>query len=147
MSHEPPDAFWDKLAMEDARRKARARSMTKNLNSLRDEALRIATEHGFTDASVGEDIALMHSELSEALEAYRSGHGVNTLWYEGPQGQVSDTPEGEIRKPCGVRSELADVIIRILHFAGKHKIDIEEGVLEKMKFNETRAFKHGGKKL
>lgn len=42
-----------------------------NLNKLRDEALRIATAHGFTGSTVGEDIALMHSELSEALEDHR----------------------------------------------------------------------------
>lgn len=45
-----------------------------HLNELRDNCLRIAVEHGFTDASVGEDIALMHSELSEALEDHRHGH-------------------------------------------------------------------------
>lgn len=42
--------------------------MGKGLNELRDEALRIAVEHGFKDASIPEDVALMHSELSELLE-------------------------------------------------------------------------------
>jgi hypothetical protein len=43
------------------------------LNQLCDAALRIANDHGFTDATPGEDIALMHSELSEALEDIRAG--------------------------------------------------------------------------
>jgi NTP pyrophosphatase (non-canonical NTP hydrolase) len=42
---------------------------------------------------------------------------------------------------------LADVIIRILHFSGKHGIDIEQAVREKMLYNESRPMKHGGKKL
>jgi NTP pyrophosphatase (non-canonical NTP hydrolase) len=108
--------------------------MSKSLNELRDEAFRIATEHGFTENTVGEDIALMHSELSEALEDYRGGHPPNLMWFDAA-------------KPCGVPSELADTIIRVLHFAGKHGIDIEAAVAAKMAYNETRPFKHGGKKI
>lgn len=131
----------------------------KGLNDLRDEALRIAVEHGFTDASVLEDIALMHSELCEACEAYRDGHAVNDLWYEDKEhpGRKNDamfvkTSRGAFdlenpRKPCGVPSEMADVIIRVLHFCGKHSIDIEGAVRDKMFFNESRPHKHGGKKL
>jgi hypothetical protein len=55
---------------------------SKGLNDLRDEALRIAVEHGFTDASVGEDIALIHSEASEALEDHREGRSPTEVWYE-----------------------------------------------------------------
>jgi NTP pyrophosphatase (non-canonical NTP hydrolase) len=105
------------------------------LNELRDKARANAVAHGFTDATVGEDIALMHSELSEALEDYRN-NSVDLTWYE-----------GDNDKPCGVPSEMADVIIRVLDFCGKHNINIERAVLEKMAYNETRPFKHGGKKL
>jgi NTP pyrophosphatase (non-canonical NTP hydrolase) len=104
------------------------------LNELRDEALRIAKDHGFTGASVGEDIALMHSELSEALEDHRDGLAANEMTYSGS-------------KPCGIPSEMADVIIRVLHFCGKHHIDIEKAVREKMAYNESRPFKHGGRTL
>lgn len=104
-----------------------------NLNELRDEALRIAVEHGFKDASVPEDIALMHSELSEALEDYRNGLSPNLLEYD------------QYVKPVGIPSEMADVIIRVLHFCGKHKIDIEYAVKVKMQYNESRPYKHGNK--
>lgn len=145
----------------------------KTLNDWRDDAHRIAREHGFKDASIGEDVALMHSELSELLEDHRRGEPPTKVWYEevvplvlngetividgkgkaitrtlrhetmfGPAGSTDlDRP----RKPCGIPSELADVIIRALHFAGKHGIDIEKAVEEKMRFNATRPFKHGKK--
>jgi len=149
---------------------------SKSLNDWRDEAHRIAREHGFKDATVAEDIALMHSELSEALEDERDGKGPKDIWYEekipafnekGERIVVDGKPafvairhdrpfpklangEWDIEhpyKPCGIRSEIADVMIRALHFAGKHGIDIEQGVREKMHYNETREHKHGDKKL
>lgn len=116
----------------------------KGLNTLRDEALRIAVEHGFKDATVGEEIALMHSELSEALEAYREGKKVNEVYYE-HKTQLPGMPVAGAAKPCGIPSEMADVIIRVLHFCGKHEIDIEKAVIEKMKYNESRPFMHGKK--
>ncbi len=97
------------------------------------ECKRIADEHGFTDATAGEDIALMHSELSEALEDVR-----NVKWE-----MVLD----EKGKPTGVPSELADTVIRIFHFCGKHNIDLAAAVNAKMKYNESRPYKHGGKVL
>lgn len=125
------------------------------LNALRDEALRIATEHGFKDASVGEDIALMHSELSEALEDHRTGKLPADVWYELKDGRafntldaVQDAGYAELDgKPCGIPSEMADTMIRILHFCGKHKIDIARAVAEKMRYNDSRPMKHGGKVL
>jgi hypothetical protein len=102
-----------------------------SLNKLRDEALRIAIEHGFTEASVLEDYALMHSEISEATEDSRDGRLPHEAW---------ERADG---KPCGVPSEMADVIIRVMHFCGKHGIDIEKAVAEKMRFNASREFKHG----
>lgn len=123
------------------------------LNSMRDEAFQIAKDHGFTDASVGEDIALMHSELSEALEALRDGYKPNQFFYEEKSGKkIIQIHVGQVRekglplfKPAGIPTELADCIIRILHFCGKHNIDIERAVKEKMEYNKTRPFKHGGK--
>ncbi len=103
---------------------------------LKTECKRIADEHGFTDATPGEDIALMHSELSEALEDIRKGKPMSELTYE-----------GEKRKPVGVPSELADVVIRVMHFCGKHGINLGKAILEKMAYNESRPFKHGGKIL
>lgn len=139
----------------------------KGLNELSEDAARTAKAHGFDDASVGEEIALQHSELSEALEDYRKGHSPTAKWWEEKvQAFTSDgsaiidagkpvyvaikhfvprSLEGKLYKPCGIPSEIADVIIRALHFSGKYGINIEEEVAEKMAYNETREFKHGKK--
>ena len=80
-----------------------------------------ATAKGFHDPprEFGTDIALLHSELSEALEAHRHGNM--------PQ----------------VAEELADVAIRLGDTCGKLGIDLESEVLTKMQVNEARPKKHG----
>jgi len=131
--------------------------LAASLNTLRDEAHRIASEKGFSaEQHPAVDIALMHSELSEALEVLRCDLGTGADWtkttYSYPgvnrltdKAVVQNIATGEdVRgKPEGVPAELADTIIRILHFCGKHKIDIEAAVHEKMAYNESRPHKHG----
>lgn len=104
------------------------------LNTLCEEAHTNAVNKGWYEEprTFGEIIALCHSELSEALEDHRDGHGLSEIYFEGD-------------KPCGIPTELADVLIRIFDFCGHHQIDLEEAVWEKMQFNATRPHKHGGK--
>lgn len=120
-------------------------SDAESLNDLRDLCLQIAKDHGFTDASIGEDIALIHSELSEALEEHRKGRESEWIWYEnefGGPAEWRDPITERLNKPCGIPIEMADAIIRILHFCGKHDIDIGRAVLEKIEYNKTRPYKH-----
>ena len=76
----------------------------------------------------------MHSELSEALEEYRS-HGEKKL-YKGPDG-----------KPEGFIFELADTIIRIADLSGQLDLNLEKALQIKMEFNQTRPYRHGNKKI
>lgn len=99
------------------------------------EAHEISKSKGFyeTPPSIPERIALMHSELSEALESYREGQ---PLYFYGEKG-----------KPEGLVAELADAVIRIADICGHLGVDLEQAIQEKMAYNRTRPYKHGGKLL
>lgn len=91
------------------------------------------SEQQIIAALVNELLAL----VSEALEDIRNNKGMTQIWYE-KDGDGND-------KPCGIPIEMADIIIRVLHFCGKHNIDIRTAVLEKMKYNDSRPYLHGKK--
>ncbi|WP_342439997.1 hypothetical protein NSS79_15325 [Paenibacillus sp. FSL L8-0436] len=103
------------------------------------------------DRSFGEIIALIHSEASEALEDYRKGNHPGNVWYERrlPEGGIQTVLEMErsTDKPCGIPSELADIVIRVFDVCGRYGIDLEEAIQEKMTYNTTRPQRHGGKVL
>lgn len=111
------------------------------LNAYRDECFQTTEEKGFhaKPNQPGELIALAHSELSEALEEVRDGHGLNEVYYK--------IDKNGLNKPEGVPVELADVIIRIFDMCGLWGIDIEKVVREKMDYNKTRPYQHGGRIL
>ena len=80
---------------------------------------------------ISSKIALMHSELSEALEALRR----------------RDPPSDHIPPYSGMEEEFADVIIRIMHVAHALELRVGEAIIKKIEFNGNRPYKHGGKKI
>lgn len=120
----------------------------KSIPELIEEAHENAIEHGWweEERSFGEQIALMHSELSEALEEHRNDHAPDELYFSG-KGYIAPQPTECCKKPEGIPIELADVVIRIFDTCGKYGIDLEKAILEKMAYNKTRPYKHGGKKI
>ena len=109
-----------------------------------------AAKHGFWNPApeFGTAIALIHSELSEALEEMRAGNKIRPgapvpmLYYSGG-GYVATGPTKACTKPEGVAVELADAVIRIADLCGHLGIDLEAAIALKMEYNETRPFKHG----
>lgn len=89
-----------------------------------------AKDKGFSNdckEHVGIGISLMHSELSELLEAYRHGNPLSE--------KIAGFSEAE--------EELADLFIRALHFAEKHNLDLGAAIIAKMRYNLTREHMHG----
>ena len=134
-----------------------------DIKELVEKAHQGAAEKGFWDHApeFGTLIALVHSELSEALEEARKGKPSDQNYYEcrfedkKPQicqgfnnaCLVSESKRKECgyAKPCGVPSELADAVIRIADMCGGLGIDLDAAITEKMAFNANRPYKHGKK--
>lgn len=68
-------------------------------------------------------LALIHSEASEALEAFRKDDGENFV------------------------EEMADVLIRVLDCVAAFTDDFDAVVRDKMERNRQRGFRHGGKRV
>lgn len=75
---------------------------------------------------VATKLALMQSELSEAVEANRKN-------------EMDD----KLKHRPGLDVELADCVIRILDFCGYYNIDIGDIIAEKLEYNRSRPYKHG----
>lgn len=76
---------------------------------------------GFWESeNIAEKLALVHSEVSEALEGYRKDKNDNNM--------------GE---------EMADIVIRCMDICGYLKIDLIDEIVAKFKKNLDRPYKHG----
>ena len=130
--------------------------MKKTLNQLRDEAYKNAVEHGFHDddnnfsisksvfhALFAQRIALIHSELSEALEADRKERFADLRSFDDSLQPFEDKFKAYIKDT--IQDELADTIIRVLDLCGWLEIDIQRHVELKMKYNSERESMHGKK--
>jgi len=103
-----------------------------NMNELAKEIIAINTANGWNvlkpeqwddTYKVPAILALIHSEVSEALEGFRKNDAANFA------------------------EEMADVLIRVLDCTGGLGIDIDAAVRAKLEKNKTRGFRHGGKKV
>lgn len=113
-------------------------SWAKGVRDLQTYCWQVAEDHGWheeqDDRLFVEKLCLIHSEVSECLEEYRSGKAFTLTYY------------GEGGKPEGIGIELADAIVRICDVAEMYQIDLAAALQEKMAYNETRPYRHGEKK-
>lgn len=97
--------------------------MAVTIKNLTELVMQQAKEKGFgtkpDEINLAEKIALIHSEISEAFEAYR---------HKNMDGKD------------GFKEELGDAVQRILHLAGIFNIDIEKEILKKLEQNKNRKW-------
>lgn len=104
----------------------------KEWNKLSKRIYKISLKNGFwkeDGRNDGEAIALIHSEISEALEAMRDGNPISN--------KIMDYNK--------VEEELADAVIRIMDYAFGKDLDVAGAVLAKIEYNKNREFLHGKK--
>ena len=109
------------------------------LNKLAERIHEDAKDRGWEDGAspwdrFGENMALITSELSEALEEWRNW---NNIIYFKPENPT---------KPEGIGVELADALIRLLHVCSVLNIDLDYIVELKMAYGRGRTYRHGGKR-
>jgi NTP pyrophosphatase (non-canonical NTP hydrolase) len=114
----------------------------RSLAEVAQECWQVAEDHGFhgpvpphgQKRTFGDSCALVHSEVSEAFEAWRK-HG-EMADYAGPDG-----------KPEGPAAELADVVIRCFDAAiedcGLSAEELTQLIEDKIAYNRKRPHKHG----
>jgi len=74
-------------------------------------------------------IALMHSELSEAVEYLRK--------------KEQPAMDDKVPELTGEAAEMADTVIRILDYCGAFGINLGDAIAKKYAYNTGRPYKHG----
>lgn len=104
-----------------------------NINEFSDRVFATQERNwGHIQRSPVEDLALIVTEVAEAIEDIRDGN-------------LEASFDG--LKPVGLPSEVADILIRTFNFAQRMGIDVEAALELKATYNDTRPIAHGGKKL
>lgn len=138
------DGYWHPAILQGSNFRSGVTDFS--LNELADMVHELAWEKGWHDDNISEDAFVesatnnLHNEVSELHEAWRN----NKLrdWCDKAQKMIT---AGIVPLTC-LEEELADILIRVLDNARRLKVDIQKAVICKHQFNETRPYRHGGKR-
>lgn len=138
-------------------------------NGFHDGSLNVRQQGEVSLPQVALKLALIHGEISEALEELRDDPrkldtyinvpGIGALWVEDLEHlkaeQLRDiaialdcepwqiAAKMQTKKPEGFVVELADAVIRVLDLAGALGVDLESAMLAKHDYNKSRPYRHG----
>lgn len=134
------------------------------INDLSKQIHAINVKNGFyeNEKNIGEMLALIHSEVSEALECDRKNKYSTRLLLAARAAKEGEEPMSlyellPIVKDLDYKQhfeklfkdtfedELADIMIRVMDLAAYKGIDLETHIKAKMKYNSMREYKHGKK--
>lgn len=121
--------WWDEPAYKERVRELLTGTHRYSSEKAHREAVDAALA-AIPDYNPAEKIALMHSELSEALEGLRG-----------------DNKSDKLENFTAEEEELADAVIRAMDYAGKRGLRLAEAIVVKGNYNISRPYKHGGKKF
>ena len=138
--------------------------MSKSIKEMTEYVHSIAKSHGFWEDTelllstsemdkkplrsmiFAQKIALIHSELSEALEADRKGKWASVEEYEESSRTLEDTDMKNIMFKINIKDsvedEIADAAIRIMDLCGYLGINLEWHIEKKAEYNNSRPYKH-----
>lgn len=123
--------------------------METKLNEVSKEVYEANKLKGFDvkKENLGQTLCLIHSEISEALEAIRKNRYANLSYFEIDDKKFSDIVSFESNfKTCikdSFEDKIADTFIRLIDLVGAFDIDIDRHIELKRRYNSLREFKHG----
>ena len=123
-----------------------------NLNEISKQVYEANKLKGFDvkNENIGQTLCLIHSEISEALEAIRKDKHANLSrmnFILGDKAVKSEEEHFKSKFEMHIKDtfedEIADTFIRLMDLVGALEIDIDKHIELKRRFNSLRDYKHG----
>jgi hypothetical protein len=126
------------------------------VTELQQQLYKTNADHGFNDPYITMDqkMLLVIREITEAVEELRAGKTPVQIYFPGlvlaredkpSMDQIFEFAVEQKVKPEGFPIELVDAIIRLFNMVSDLGYSVEQLVVLKDAYNQSRPFKHGGK--